>query len=415
MLSRRDFLRQSVTVVTAGMAMPPIFTQAIHLAHNENLALPKPGERMLLIVQMAGGNDGLNTIVPFTDPAYYDQRKGLSLTEKEVLPLDGQFAFHPALAALKPLWDKGVMSVVHGVGYPNPNLSHFRSMEIWQTGKPAEPKQVGWLGRYFDHMTDHEGHLIEGLAVGATLPDAFASNMSPIPAVQSLDAYRLQHDPGDAKDMGLRAEALLELYHHYRGASPYAALLDGIAAGAVSSSSALRDIAAAYQPAVQYPTSNIAKGLMLTAQVLTSDLGVRVAHVGQGGYDTHSNQKPDQGRLLKELAEGLAAFYHDLEAHGVADKVVIMTWSEFGRRVSDNASAGTDHGTAGPMFLLGGQVRGGHIGEPVSLSNLDRGNLKYTTDFRSVYATVLDEWLGAPADDIIGTAMPRLPLLTGVA
>ena len=177
----------------------------------------------------------------------------------------------------------------------------------------------------------------------------------------------------------------------------------------------VRRLAAAYQPALDYPTSNIAKGLMLTAQVLTSDLGVRVAHVGQGGYDTHSNQKPDQGRLLKELAEGLAAFYHDLEAHGVADKVVIMTWSEFGRRVSDNASAGTDHGTAGPMFLLGGQVRGGHIGEPVSLSNLDRGNLKYTTDFRSVYATLLDDWLGAPADDIIGTAMPRLPLLTGVA
>ena len=150
MLSRRDFLRQSVTVVTAGMAMPPIFTQAIHLAHNENLALPKPGERMLLIVQMAGGNDGLNTIVPFTDPAYYDQRKGLSLTEKEVLPLDGQFAFHPALAALKPLWDKGVMSVVHGVGYPNPNLSHFRSMEIWQNANPESSGRIGWLGRWFD-------------------------------------------------------------------------------------------------------------------------------------------------------------------------------------------------------------------------------------------------------------------------
>jgi uncharacterized protein (DUF1501 family) len=413
MLSRREFLQQSVTVVTAGMAMPPIFTQAIHLAHNENLTLPS--DRMLLIVQMAGGNDGLNTIVPYTDSAYYDQRRGLSLTENEVIPIDDQFAFHPSLASLKPLWDRGVMGVVHGAGYPNPNLSHFRSMEIWQTGKPDEPKQEGWLGRYFDHMTDHQGHLIEGLAVGATLPDAFASSMTPIPAVQSLEAYQLQPDPGESLDMGLRAEALLDLYHHYRNASPYAALLDGIAHDAVSSSAALKKVAAAYQPAVKYPDSNVAKGLMLTAQVLTSDLGVRVAHVGQGGYDTHSNQKPDQARLLKELADGLAAFYEDLEAHGVADKVVIMTWSEFGRRVSDNASAGTDHGTAGPMFIFGGQVRGGHHGEPVSLHDLNKGNLKHTTDFRSIYATLLDHWLGAPADDIIGTRMERLPLLRGTA
>jgi uncharacterized protein (DUF1501 family) len=239
--------------------------------------------------------------------------------------------------------------------------------------------------------------------------------MTPIPALQSLDAYQLQPDPGDAQDMGLRAEALLDLYHHYRGASPYAALLDGIASDAVSSSAALKEIAAQYRPAAAYPETNVARGLMLTAQVLTSNLGVRVAHVGQGGYDTHSNQKPDQARLLKELAEGLAAFYQDLEAHGVADKVVIMTWSEFGRRVSNNASAGTDHGTAGPMFVFGGQVRGGHHGEPVSLRNLEKGNLKHTTDFRSVYATLLDNWLGAPADDIIGTSMERLPLIKGMA
>jgi uncharacterized protein (DUF1501 family) len=415
MLSRRQLLRQSVTVVTAGMTMPPIFTRAIHLAHNGNMALPKPGERVLVVVQMAGGNDGLNTIVPYTNGAYYDLRRGLSLSENEVIPLDDQFAFHPSLAALKPLWDKGLLAIVHGAGYPNPNLSHFRSMEIWQTAKPDEPKQLGWLGRYFDRLVDQGGHLIEGLAVGATLPDAFLSNMVPVPAVQSLEAYQIQPDPGDPLDMGLRAEMLLQLYHQYRNASPYAALLDGVAADAVTSSNALKRAAAAYAPAAEYPQSRIAQGLKLTAQVLTSDLGVRVAHVGQGGYDTHSNQKPDQARLLKELADALAAFYADLEAHGIADKVTIMTWSEFGRRVTDNASAGTDHGTAGPMFVLGGRVKGGHVGEPVSLADLDKGNLKYTTDFRSVYATLLEEWLGTPADEVLGVTMPRLPLFRSTA
>lgn len=418
MLTRRDFLRRSIVVVSAGLALPPVFTRAVHAATNNSALDPVFRNRVLVVVQMAGGNDGLNTIVPYGDGHYYDARPNIKIEEAKVLPLDNRFGLHPSLTGIKELWDAGALAMVQGVGYPNPNLSHFRSMEIWQTANLQQTIVDGWLGHYFERVIDEEGHILDGIAVGNLLPMALRSPKAEVGVVQSLDTYKIQGDPAYPKDGDARVDALLKLYAAYPQKAPYAALLDDVSEAAHKSSEELQKAAEAYQPAVEYPKTPLGSGFNLLAKVITSDMGVRVCHIGMGGFDTHSNQPNTQTRLLRELSEGLHAFYRDLEAHGKAQDVLIMTWSEFGRRVQQNANAGTDHGTATPMFFLGGRVQGGLYGEAPSLTNLQDGNLRYTTDFRSVYASILDTWLGAPADEILGHRFERLPLVaeaTGAA
>ena len=411
MLTRRDFLRRSVVVVSAGLALPPVFTKAVHAATNNASLEPIFRDRVLVVVQMAGGNDGLNTLIPYSDGHYYDARPNIRIQQKDVLPLDNEIGLHPSLGKLKELWDNGVMAAVQGVGYPNPNFSHFRSMEIWQTANLEQSFADGWLGRLFERVIDEEGHVMDGLAVGQALPMALRSAKSDVAVVQSLDTYKIQNDLGNLKEADARVDALLKLYASYPVKAPYAALLDNVSEAAHKSSEELQKAAAAYQSAVEYPKSALGSGFKMLSQVIAQNMGVRVCHIGVGGFDTHSAQPNTQARLLTELAEGLSAFYRDLEAHGKAQDVLIMTWSEFGRRVQQNANQGTDHGTATPMFLLGGRVQRGFYGEAPSLANLQDGNLRYTTDFRSVYASVLDSWLGAPADEILGSRFERLPFV----
>ncbi len=415
MLTRREFLQRGVVVVSVGLAMPQIFTKAVHAAGQNGITPKSLSKRTLVVIQMAGGNDGLNTIVPFGMNSYHDARPGIKVPDSEVLPLNGQFGMHPGLAKLKELWDSGVVAAVQGVGYPNPVLSHFRSMEIWQTASMDTRAMEGWLGRYYDRVIDEEGHLLEGVAIGQTSPLALRTPNLPIPSVDSLDSYKVQGDPRYPKDFQGRVDALLKIYSEYPSHAPYAALLDNTAESANNSSNAIQQSAKDYKPAVDYPQTPLGNGLKLLSQVISQDLGVRVCHIGMGGFDTHSGQKYTQPRLLTQLAEGLNAFYHDLEAHGKAQDVLIMTWSEFGRRVRENYSGGTDHGTAGPMFLIGGGITGGLYGEQPSLTSLDDGNLKYTTDFRSVYASILDNWLGAPSDEILGGRFERLPFISAAA
>lgn len=411
MLSRRSFLKEGLAVVSLGLSVPSVFGRAAVARASTGGVTPG---RTLVVVQLAGGVDGLNTLVPYRDGAYHANRPTLRIREEEVLPLDDYFGFHPAMAPLKDLWDRQKLAIVQGVGYPNPSLSHFKAMDIWQSADPSGQVKNGWLGRYFERVVDEQGHPLSGLSFGRSLPTAFQSNKASIPSVDSLETFMLQPAQGDPQPER-REASLVRLYDIYRPANtPFAALLDDTLDSALVSSRQLAAVHAGYKPAVTYPESSLASGLRLLAEII--DFGgaaspLRVGHVTLGGFDTHVTQPGRLAQLLGQLSEGLHAFWQDIEAHGRGSDVLVLTWTEFGRRVRENAQAGTDHGTAGLMFLLGNAVSPGLHGEPPSLTNLDDGNLRYTTDFRSVYASVLEQWLEAPADDVLGAHFPRLPLL----
>ncbi len=406
-LSRRAMIKNGMLVVSAGMVMPAIFSRGIASAHAQSLEGSRiaqlAGDRTLIVVQMAGGNDGLNTVVPFTDAAYKKMRPSIGIPDAKVLPLDGRLGLHPNLAPLKKFWDDGHMAIVEGVGYPNQSLSHFQAMDIWQTLDLNGTGSEGWLGKLVSGWVDKDGHPFQAMDIGVQTAQALSSISAQVPTVASVQSYRIAPDPVDLDGGNARIKALLNLYNSYPKTSPYAALLDTTALNAQEGSRQLRTADAQYQAKTTYPTNPFASGLKVLAEAIVQGLGLRVGYVTLGGFDTHANQQGTHDNLMKTLAEGLSAFYTDLVGHGKADNVVVMTWSEFGRRVEENGSLGTDHGTAAPMFVLGNSVTKGIYGEPPSLTSLDHdGNLKYTTDFRSVYATVLDRWMGATSKDVLG-------------
>ena len=408
-LTRREFLKQGMAVVSLGVAVPGVFARAAAAAAAERSA---GTGRTLVVVQLAGGLDGLNTVVPYADPAYRDVRAYLAMGEEDLLPLADGFALHPALGGFKQLFDEGKLAVVQGAGYPDPSFSHFKAMDIWQSADPEGVGSTGWLGRYFDGIVDQDGHPLAGLSVGRGLPSAFEAERATLPSVSSIESFTLQPVTPRAE---ARQASLVSMYDLYRPTgTPFAALLDTTLDSAIASSAALNAAHEVYEPGVTYPESSLASGLRLLAELIDSQGGVtplRVGHVTLGGFDTHTQQETRLEALLQELGDALAAFWADVSAHGHGGEVVVMTWSEFGRRVKGNAQDGTDHGAVGPMFLVGDAVRGGLHGEPPSLSNLDNGNLRYSVDFRSVYAALLERWLEAPADAILGRHFEPLDVI----
>ena len=414
-ISRRQFLKTSMVAVPAAAAMPAVFSRAVAAAiHEQQSAAAPMGNRTLVIVQMAGGNDGLNTVVPANDGRYYDLRGDLAIPQSDVLPIDGQTGFHPALAAFRELWDEGVLAVVEGVGYPEQSFSHFESMDIWQTAQTGRRDYEGWLGRYLEGIAGAQEDAFLALVADKRMPRAMVTPDVAVPLLESVDAYKLQDDPRNAWNRQARTEALLALYASAPGAARFGALLDNTLQAAQRSSAAVQRAHARYEPAVEYGESALAQGLRLVAEAIDADLGLRVGHVRIGGFDTHAAQEDMHAGLLAETADAMLAFYRDVQAHGHANDVVMMTWSEFGRRVTGNASGGTDHGSAAPMFVAGAPVAGGLYGERPGLASLDRNNLRFTTDFRQVYASVLEGWLGAPPDAVLGGRYERLPLFAPI-
>ncbi len=411
LISRRQFLKTSIVAVPVAAAMPAVFSRAVAAAIHEQPSSTAPlGNRALVIVQMAGGNDGLNTVIPANDSRYYELRGSLAIAPDDVLRIDGQTGFHPSLAAFKDLWDEGVLAVVEGVGYPDQSFSHFESMDIWQTAQTGRRDYEGWLGRYLDGIAAEQEDAFLALVADKRMPRAMVTPNVAVPLVESVDAYQLQDDPRNAWNRQARTEALLGLYASAPGATRFGVLLDNTLQAARRSSDAVQQAHARYEPAVEYGESALAQGLRLVAEAIDADLGLRVGHVRIGGFDTHAAQEGRHEVLLAEMADAMLAFYRDLQAHGHENDVVTMTWSEFGRRVTGNASDGTDHGSAGPMFVAGAPVGGGFYGERPSLATLDENNLRFTTDFRQVYASVLEDWLGAPSQDVLGGRFERLPL-----
>src|SRR5438477_676614 len=408
-LTRRAMIKDGLLVVSAGMIMPTIFSRGVASAQSQALdgsrLAQSATDRTLIVVQMAGGNDGLNTVVPFTDPLYLKMRTTPGLAHTKVLPLDTRLGLHPNLQPLKKLWDAGHLAIVEGVGYPNQSLSHFQAMDIWQTLDLNGNGSQGWLGKLVSGLVDQEGHPFKTIDIGVQTAQALQSISTQVPTIANVKNYRIYPDPVDTDSGNARLQALMKLYNSYPKTAPYAALLDTTALGAQEGSRQLHEAESQYHSTVTYPPGPFAAGLKILAEAIVQGLGLRVGYVTLGGFDTHANQKVTHDALMKTLAEGLFAFYTDLVQHGKADNVVIMTWSEFGRRVEENGSQGTDHGTAAPMFVMGNTVNRGTFGEPPNLGNLDNnGNLKYTTDFRSVYATILDRWLGASSHDVLGSS-----------
>lgn len=411
LVSRRQFLKSSMLVAPTFAFMPTVFKRAVAASTSESFGAQVNAPGTLVVVQMAGGNDGLNTLVPYADNRYYDLRPNMAIPQADVLQLDNEVGFHPAMAKLKELWDGGNLAIVEGVGYPNPSFSHFESMDIWQSADPDSDFKEGWLGHYFEALQGTQSEPFQGMAIGRELPLALRSSKVPIPTVQSVARYQLAGDPRFPDATQDRAQAVLKLFAASPPDAPYSVLLDNTMDAAYRSSVALQNAHAAYQPGVTYPETQLAEALKLLAEAITNDLGVKVGHVSIGGFDTHAAQPDDHAALLTETSEAMAAFYQDLKAHGKDGDVVIMTWSEFGRRVTSNASDGTDHGTAGPMFFLGTSVNGGLYGERPDLGSLGDDNLRFTTDFRSVYATVFEQILGVPSEAMLGTRYDTLPII----
>lgn len=412
-VSRRDFARSGLAVISVGAFMPTLFTRAIAAASFDKSpsSAGSGSTKTLIVVQLAGGNDGLNTVIPFADPSYQRLRPTLGIPTDQVLRLDDHLGLHPSLEPLKALWDAGNLAIVENVGYDHPSLSHFQAMDIWQTADPTIGKHDGWLSTLVGGSVDSDGHPFKAVTFGRTLAPALCCPAIPPPALSSVDDYQLQPDPRFPAGQASREEALTRLYASYTAPAPYAALLDATSKTAERSSKDLQSTVASYQTSAPYPKGGFGDGLKLLAALIAKDVGLRVGYVILGGFDTHSAQAKHHADLLKTLADGIAAFHTDLVTHGKADDVLLMTWSEFGRRAAENASGGTDHGTAAPLFVAGSSVKKGIYGDPPNLSSLDNGNLRFATDFRSIYATVLEDWLQADSKAILGQRFERVSFL----
>ena len=404
-MQRRTFVSSALSVAFLGGNASRALAQVAGAAP----VLPAFGQpdNVLVVVQMAGGNDGLNTVVPWSDDAYHRVRPAIGIPAGQVLKLDGRIGFNPALKGLNELYQRGKVALVQGVGYPNPNRSHFEATQIWETASPDRPQQYGWLGRYLDKRFSggaKPASLFEAVSLGDMLPAALVASHVEVPAIGALGAFGYN----TGRDLASKQSAGVLYDGAKAGQSPYLAMIAETARDAYHGGDVLRAQTASFTNKATYASNGFAQQLALAAKMIGSSAGSKIVFVSIGSFDTHAGQRAQQDRLLGYLGDGLLSFYTDLAAHGLDRKVLTLTFSEFGRRVTQNASNGTDHGTAMPVFLVGGAVKGGIYGEHPSLTNLDQGDLPFATDFRSVYATVIERWLGRDPSEIISGAYPML-------
>ncbi|NQX59397.1 DUF1501 domain-containing protein [Paenibacillus qinlingensis] len=408
-LTRRDFLIKGTALfATLGLGGALFIETGKSLwAGSSESTVEDP---VLVVVQLSGGNDGINTLIPYGQGIYYDSRPTLAYEQKDILALDAHVGLHPSLTGLAALYKLGKMAIIQGVGYPEPNHSHFRSMEIWQTAEPAKMSRSGWLARYAEASLQKNPNPLKVIQIGGSGSKAFASDQSSFPVIQSLESYHV-FDPKTAlMDKNRITKAFLDMYG---ASSPLEQLRVASVRGseAYKSVEAIQSLAATYTKKIEYPNTNFARDLQLVTKLLAGKSGTRLFNVEVGGFDDHADEKLQHAQMLTQVDEGLTAFYQDLQAQGLQDRVAIMVFSEFGRRVKENGSGGTDHGTAAPMFVIGGKVKGGLYGAYPSLSNLDNGDLKYEVDFRSIYSTLIDSWLHGDTATVLGKTYENLKFI----
>jgi uncharacterized protein (DUF1501 family) len=405
-MDRKNFLLATASGLAVVANTEHVFARA--LGQTPLPGLPGSADRCLVIINLYGGNDGLNCVIPHGDDRYYQLRPGLAIDRSEVLAIDAHVGFNPGMRSIKTLYDKGIVAVVQGVGYPEPDHSHFRSTEIWQTAAPDRYEHTGWLGRYFDEGTGSLKNLFKGVSISKVLPEVMVSEHTDIPAIAALNEYAMA---ADRDAMARRAFSQEARDRRLPFTSPYLAHVMEVEGNAQRSSEELPRLIAGYKSQASYPPTALGRSLALAAQIVGSNLGTKAIYVEHGSFDTHVNQKATQNLLLTQFSNAVGAFYEDLAAHGNDRRVLTLTFSEFGRRIEENGSRGTDHGEASPLFLIGAGVKGGLYGALPDLAVTNMGNVRYTVDFRSVYATVLERWLGRPSTTVLGGSFTKLPML----
>ncbi|MBM3947538.1 MAG: DUF1501 domain-containing protein, partial [SAR202 cluster bacterium] len=361
----------------------------------------------LVMVQLSGGNDGLNTLIPFADDRYYQARPNLAVSRTEVLKLTGAAGFHPQMGKLHHVFEHELLAVVQGVGYPNPNRSHFRSLEIWQTSETERVLTTGWLGRYVDAECRGSDNPAPVVNFGDKQPLTLAAERPRVITLENPALLKWQ-PRGEAAEAERRAFGRIN--QSFGPGPDNVSFLARVASGAQSFYGRLEEAMRRYRSAVVYPEFRFSQNLKLVAQMITAEFPTRIYYVELPGFDTHAAQSNRHAALLQELSEGLGSFLHDLHKQGHLQRTLVVTFSEFGRRVAENRSGGTDHGAGSMLFLAGGGVKGGFYGTAPDLEDLQSGDLKHQVDFRSVYATVLEQWLGAGSEPILGSRFPTLPL-----
>jgi len=396
-LSRRDFLRTS-SLVALGSTVPGFVSRT---AAQAPLA-SRPGARdtILVVIQLTGGNDGLNTVIPYRDEAYRRLRPTLAQATDQVRRLNDAVGLHPSMNGLADLLQDHSLCVVQGVGYPNPTQSHFRSMDIWQAANMGETLNEGWIGRALRGVPGAASfHLANN---NEAAPLALTGAPVRVPSITSLADFQLRVAAANNADSRLQRSVIEQ---SAAPADGRAGLLDFVRRTSVNtydSSRRLQEIGRSYTPRVPYPATALANHLRLAAQLIDGGVGARLFYVSLDGFDTHASQAQSHANLLREVSDAMTAFYRDMAARGHRDRILMMTFSEFGRRARENGSHGTDHGAAAPMLLVGGRVRSGVVGAHPSLTDLEQGNMRFHTDFRQVYAAILDRWLGVSSRQVLG-------------
>lgn len=404
-VSRRKFIH-------GGLGMLGLMLSAEELFSLSAQARGSASQRQLVLIQLSGGNDGLNTVIPFGAGAYYDARPQIAVPQNDVLKLNSEIGLHPQMTGMQELFNAGNLAIIEGAGYTSPNRSHFRSIEIWQTAEPDKIGDTGWLGRYLDLACgDKERKALPAVNVDPMLPKTLFARKIVVPSVNNIYEFRFRTDPHFRKDRDTQINAFNDIYKDFDSKRPHAEALRKAGLEANHASDYLLKIVKSYKSTVKYPSGKLGDGLKFIAQMIAGGVTAPVFTVSLDGFDTHANQQRSQASLLKQLSDSLLAFQNDLKAHSLDDQVVTLVFSEFGRRVQENSGKGTDHGTAEPLFVVGSAVKGGIYGEIPSLTSLDNGDLKHTIDFRTVYATVLERWLGADSVQILGKRFEILPIL----
>ena len=368
--------------------------------------------RSLVVVQLNGGNDCLNTVVPYNDELYYDYRSTVHHDPDRVLKLDGELGLNPNMGPVKELWDEGKVAIINGVGYPEPNRSHFRSMDIWHTAEPTKIGAEGWLGQAIRDMDPRGENVLTGVNFSRGLPRALSCKGVPVASVGNLESYGLFPDMQDEESRRETLYAFSQMYGGAEGRDAVSEFLGQTGNDAIRGADILSTAPQKYSSSVEYADNTLAQGLKDAAQVLCADLGASIFYVQHGSYDTHGGQLPVHAKLWSEASAAIGDFMDDMKEHGRDEDTLVLVFSEFGRRIQDNGS-GTDHGSGGVAFCIGAPVNGGLYGEYPSLKEKDQleGDLRFNNDFRSTYSTILDRWLGLDPVPIVNGSFEQFDFI----
>ncbi len=409
-ISRRDFLIRTSGFVTVSAMVPRWAVKGAGLF--EESVEADFANRTLVVLEFAGGNDDLNTVVPYTDNLYYQMRSRIGIAAGSVLQLDSRLGLNPVMTSLKSLWDRNRVAIVENVGYPNSSLSHFAARDVWHTADPLLAQRNGWLGRWADRYIAGSGNPLACTAISQSLPRTLLADNVGVPSFVNLASYQYQTDGAFPGDRNNQIRTFLTQNGTEYEIVNSADTLSQVGEDAISSSNILQTVGTGYVAGGSYPAGTLGAGLLLIAQIINANVGARILYITFGGFDNHATENVDHDPLLTTVSNGVKALFDDLDAHGKSHDVLLMTWSEFGRRVQDNGSNGTDHGTNGAHFVVGDAVRPGVYGSVPNLANLDsNGNRVIENDFRAYYGTILQDWLGADSAAILGAGWPNIGFL----